>query len=517
MLKRNTIVQNHVKFCGNGLCSETEGENVMKNTSKAYINKTVYLTHAILCIIIFVAYLAEFFKKDRSWQYTLMIAALTLVPITVEYLILKADAENEKLKHIISVTYGLLYLVAVFTTHSILPFTYVFPMFIMVALYSDVKLCIRIGVAATAINLADVVYIAVTQGFEKEEIPDVGIRVLVSVVTALYMTLATLVTKKVNEEKLRLVNEQKQRTDSLLENTLDVAGNMISGIRKANEKMELLGESMQQIHESMGEVSVGSTETADSVQEQLQQTESIQGHIKAVQSVADGMNENTRKAAGLVEAGAKGMDELSRQVEKSMHANDLMMQQMEELKEYTARMNTIIETITSIANSTGMLALNASIEAARAGEAGRGFAVVAEQISGLASQTKIATVNITEMIENINQELVDVASAVETVTESNRQNAESTRIVKEHFMGIASETENIGVRAAELTEVLEGLEKANNEIVDKIQTISAITEEVSAHASETFDSCEENANLVQTVSQIVQELDVSAKMLQESF
>ena len=71
------------------------------------------------------------------------------------------------------------------------------------------------------------------------------------------------------------------------------------------------------------------------------------------------------------------------------------------------------------------------------------------------------------MIENINQELVDVASAVETVTESNRQNAESTRIVKEHFMGIASETENIGVRAAELTEVLEGLEKANNEIVDK--------------------------------------------------
>lgn len=91
----------------------------MKNTSKAYINKTVYLTHAILCIIIFVTYLAEFFKKDRSWQYTLMIAALTLVPITVEYLILKADAENEKLKHIISVTYGLLYLVAVFTTHSI--------------------------------------------------------------------------------------------------------------------------------------------------------------------------------------------------------------------------------------------------------------------------------------------------------------------------------------------------------------------------------------------------------------
>ena len=89
-----------------------------------------------------------------------------------------------------------------------------------------------------------------------------------------------------------------------------------------------------------------------------------------------------------------------------------------------ARMNTIIETITSIANSTGMLALNASIEAARAGEAGRGFAVVASQISTLASQTKSATVNITELINHINTELESVRSAVNIVADSNQQNRE---------------------------------------------------------------------------------------------
>lgn len=82
-----------------------------------------------------------------------------------------------------------------------------------------------------------------------------------------------------------------------------------------------------------------------------------------------------------------------------MDANNRVLEKMKVLTEYTNKMNTIIETITSIANSTGMLALNASIEAARAGEAGRGFSVVATEISGLASQTKDATVNITELIK----------------------------------------------------------------------------------------------------------------------
>lgn len=71
-----------------------------------------------------------------------------------------------------------------------------------------------------------------------------------------------------------------------------------------------------------------------------------------------------------------------------MEANQQMITQMDALSQYAGQMNTIIETITSIANSTGVLALNASIEAARAGEAGRGFAVVASQISTLASQTQ---------------------------------------------------------------------------------------------------------------------------------
>lgn len=54
--------------------------------------------------------------------------------------------------------------------------------------------------------------------------------------------------------------------------------------------------------------------------------------------------------------------------------------------------------ISSIAEETNLLSLNASIEAARAGEAGRGFAVVASQIQKLADQSNESANQIDQII-----------------------------------------------------------------------------------------------------------------------
>lgn len=485
-------------------------------SEKGHVNRTAVLGHTIIGVVLFAAYALEFFKGSRTLGYFLIFSLICIIPVVIEQILYRRNHEDTMIKHVMGVGYGILYLFAILTTNSLLTCTYAFPMFMIIILYMDVRFCTLIGSAAFLGNVICIVKDFATVGYTQAELPDVEIRIAAVLLTAVYMVITTAAVKKVNEAKLQDIRKQTEAANDLANNVLATSGSMITDIEDVTVKVEQLGESMERIHSYMGEVSSGSTETAESVQEQLQKTEVIQQHIGKVKETAAVIEENMNETAEKVETGKQQMDELAKQVENSMAANRQVQEQMKELNEYTNQMNTIIETITSIANSTGMLALNASIEAARAGEAGRGFSVVATQISGLANQTKSATVNITELIEHINRELKDVEAAMDVVTKSNEANAESTQVVTENFTGITRGTEDVEQQTKALLNIVEELETANADIVENIQTISAITEEVSAHATETYNVCEENARLVESVTGMVEGLSAGAQKLQNT-
>ncbi|MDO4237750.1 MULTISPECIES: PAS domain-containing methyl-accepting chemotaxis protein [Pseudomonas] len=92
-----------------------------------------------------------------------------------------------------------------------------------------------------------------------------------------------------------------------------------------------------------------------------------------------------RKVAGDMQAASGGVEALGKQ---------------------SLLISSIIQTISSIAQQTNLLALNAAIEAARAGEQGRGFAVVADEVRQLAGRTSTATEEIASVVLQ-NQKLVE--------------------------------------------------------------------------------------------------------------
>ena len=183
------------------------------------------------------------------------------------------------------------------------------------------------------------------------------------------------------------------------------------------------------------------------------------------------------------------------------------------MKENARRMQNIVELISNVADQTSLLALNASIEAARAGEAGRGFAVVASEISGLAAQTNGATGDINKLIESIADSVTEVTEAVDSLLESNHFQNEYVGQTAENFRKIHESNREISRQAEQLKQAVTAVETANKRVVESIDNVSAVTEEVTASANETLNSCNLNLESIEKVAKIMDILEIDAKKL----
>ena len=488
----------------------------MTGSDIAKVNKVTLLCHGIIGGLLSAAYLLEVLKGSRTIGYWSIIFLLSLIPVVVEMLIYKNNPESSILRKVVGYTYALLYVIVVFTTTSILPFTYILPMLIVITLYGDMKYCVKIGVGGVLINVADVAYKALTVGIAQDALPDIEIRLIVLVLIVVYLILTTRVSDGINKDKQQELQAEKSKVERLLEQVMRLSGELSNGVEQVDDQMKRLDKSVEEMENAMEEVAAGTQETAESVQNQLTRTEEIQKLIDDVAEVGDYIKESMDTAYGEVESGVTNMAALAAQTRQSREANVTVVELMMELHTQAEKMNEITGLITSIANRTSMLALNASIEAARAGEAGSGFAVVAKQVAELSDQTKDATVNISELINSVTGELKQVTDAVKTVEENAEAQGQKTEDLSKSLQTIMDMTTQIADKTTDLEKMIGKLATANGDIVQNIQVISAITQELTAHSSETLNTCRENQDIVTEVSRITTKLHENARDLKSA-
>lgn len=481
----------------------------------AKANAVAMNCHCLVCSIMSVAYFVEFLKGDRTLLYVLVTIILAMAPVAGEFISYKKMHDTKMIKHFVGIGYAILYTFVMFTTNNHFTFVYVIPMLIAITVYNDFKYSLPIEVGMVIVNVVQLVMFFQKGIYTKADMASVGIQFFVIVLICGIQLYTSMVTERLNQWKLAEIKAEHEKTEELLMRIMDTSDKMTQQIAESAQKTASLGESMQAMKESMEEVNSGSNDTAEAVQSQLNQTEEIQAMVeqveKGTENIIDSMNQNKEAIA----QGNANVGILVKQAEETVESGKKVTEELSQLDTYMSQMNSILDIINSITSQTSLLALNASIEAARAGDAGRGFAVVASEISQMAQQTKDSTVQISQLIENVSnaiQMVVEVSSSMISMIESQNETTEKTA---ESFTVIEKNSDNVYGHSNELAAYVTKLADANKKIVDSISTISAISEEVAAHASDTLSATESNNVIVEELAALSGQLETLAQELKE--
>lgn len=485
-----------------------------ERSNEAIANRTALILFTVLTAIIALAYLVQLLKGELETYKVIMVEVFDLLPTILGWIFYKRNNETGLIKHFIGIGYGIFYvIICLITTNTILVFVYAIPTILLVSLFDDTKLSVMTSIGVSVIAIIHAIKFASMRNWEGGAVADLEIEVLIMIVICVFSAVVNRVITKINLSRMAVINEAGEKNEKMLGSIMEVSGVLADHVSRVSEKMDQLAVSSEETLNAMHEVQSGSTDSAESIQNQLVKTEEIQKQIENVTDTSESIGSNVRDAVDAIEEGRNNISKLIEQAGISENAGNEVVTEVEGLRATTQQMETIVELINSVASQTSLLALNASIEAARAGEAGRGFAVVATEISNLAGQTQNATGNISSLIEGISTEINKVVSAIGSLVDSNRIQNESAQVTSGSFDRIVESAGKIRDDSSELSNIVGRLAAANNEIVESIQTISAITEEVSAHSSTTVTTTETNRGIVEDVRTLVEEMtDAAAKL-----
>jgi len=113
------------------------------------------------------------------------------------------------------------------------------------------------------------------------------------------------------------------------------------------------------------------------------------------------VDQRADQAADLAETGRSSLAGMEATMQQLSDGTGSISGKLGMIREKAGAINTVVETINKVADQTNLLSINAAIEAEKAGEAGRGFLVVAREIRRLADQTAVATLDIEQMVRQM--------------------------------------------------------------------------------------------------------------------
>ena len=273
--------------------------------------------------------------------------------------------------------------------------------------------------------------------------------------------------------------EQEMAVQANLRLTLDTVSTNAQSLAAASEELGTVAQHM----------SKNSEETAVQAAAVSSSSEQVSKNVATVAASAEEMNISVKEIA-------KNASDAARVATTAVRVAEETNRTVAKLGESSVEIGKVIKVITSIAQQTNLLALNATIEAARAGEAGKGFAVVANEVKELAKQTAVATEDIRQKIEAIQNDTKAAVTAISQIGQIIGQ-------INDFQNTIASAVEEQAATTNEIARSASAASRNSTEISGNISKVSTAAKETTEGANNTRNAAQELSRLASELIGVV--------------
>ncbi|AEI39688.1 methyl-accepting chemotaxis protein [Paenibacillus mucilaginosus] len=304
-----------------------------------------------------------------------------------------------------------------------------------------------------------------------------------------------------------------QSINSMLDSLRTIVYNIQSQSAEVSGHAFGLSSTSAQIAQSSQEVATAANESATGVTNQSEELthilDSVNDFGQAINYIYDSM-ESVKQGSELTERLSNDGSQRLRQLEESIQGVESsfagLVKTLGDLDQNVNKIGHIAKEIKTISDQTNMLSLNASIEAARAGEAGKGFAVVAQEVKKLADQSKQLTDSIEEIVYSVT---TDANAAVQSSDAMNHKLALQIQTVEHMSSAFGAILKSVMETTPQLKRSVDATNRAilqKDDIVGRIESISAIAEQSSAATEEMAASAEELTATTQEIAAVGENL-----------
>jgi methyl-accepting chemotaxis protein len=231
----------------------------------------------------------------------------------------------------------------------------------------------------------------------------ISILITLSITRPLNMSLqaADLIASKDLTKDISVSDERRDEFGDMMKSFNGMVDMLREQMKGIMDGVNVLASSSSEILASTTQIASGSSETAAAITETTTTVEEVRQAAQLSSQKAKNLSDSANRVAQVSQNGQKAVDETVDGMNHIRKQMDEIAQTVVRLSEQSQSIGGIIASVTDLADQSNLLAVNAAIEAAKAGEQGKGFAVVAQEIRNLAEQSKQATMQVRNILNDV--------------------------------------------------------------------------------------------------------------------